>query len=337
MNHCLSGGNMTAISKTFSFLLKTSLGLCIVISGVFAQYPDRPIKMIVPYPPGGGTDNVARVFAKYLSERIKQPILVENRGGASGMVGSEFVARAVPDGYTMEYTVGDTHSVIPHLFPKVRYDPLKDFIPVVVVGSMPNALVVNTSKVSATSLSEFIQVAKANPGKYSYSTWGVGSGAHIRTEAFNEKTDLKMLHVPYQGSGPSFAAVLGGQVDVTMVPLSMATGHEKGGAVRILGVDTTSRVPDAADVPTFTEQGVPITLAFWQGVLLPAKTPNSIITYLNREANAVLSDPEARAALTKAGVIPRANGMSPKELDTYMQNEYNRWGQVIKTTNIKVD
>jgi len=328
---------MMEITKILSFSLKICLGFCFVVSAVFAEYPDKPIKMIVPYPAGGGTDNVARVFAKYLSDRIKQPITVENRGGASGMVGTEFVARAAPDGYTMEYTVGDTHSVIPHLFPKVRYDPLKDFVPVVVVGSMPNALVVNTSKVSATSLSEFIQTAKANPGKYSYSTWGVGSGAHIRTEAFNEKTDLKMLHVPYQGSGPSFAAVLGGQVDVTMVPLSMATGHEKGGAVRILGVDTTSRVSDSPDVPTFTEQGVPITLAFWQGILLPAKTPMPIINYLNREANAVLNDPEARASLIKAGVIPRANGMSVKELDTYMQNEFNRWGQVIKTTNIKVD
>jgi len=307
------------------------------INLAYADYPaDRPIKMIVPYPPGGGTDNVARTFAKFLSDRIKQQIIIENRAGASGVVGSEFVARAAPDGYTMEYTVGDTHSVLPHFFAKPRYDPLKDFIPVGVVGSMPNALIINP-KIPATTLEQFIQLAKANPGKYTYSTWGLGSGAHIRTEAFNDLAKINMLHIPYQGSGPSFAAVVGGQVDVTIAPLSLAYGHVKSGGVRVLGVDTLQRVPDAPEVPTFTEQGIPITLAFWQGILLPAKTPQAIVNYLNREMNAVIADPEARAALTKAGVIVRQSGMTPQELTVYMQSEFNRWGQLIKANNIKAE
>ena len=311
------------------------LGLLAWISLAFADYPDRPIKMVVPYPPGGGTDNVARTFAKFLSEKIKQTIIIENRAGASGAVATEYVARSAPDGYTMEYTVGDTHSVLPHFFTKPRYDPLKDFIPLVVVGSMPNALIINP-KVPATNLEQFIKLDRANPGKYTYSTWGLGSGAHIRTEAFDQAAKIDMLHIPYQGSGPSFAAVVAGDVDVTMAPLSLAYGYIKNGGVRVLGVDTIQRVSDAPDIPTFTEQGIPITLAFWQGVLVPAKTPASIVNYLNREMNAVLMDPEARAALTKAGVIVRPNGMSPAELNTYMQNEFARWGQVIKSTQIKM-
>jgi tripartite-type tricarboxylate transporter receptor subunit TctC len=254
------------------------------------------------------------------------------------MVGTEYVARAVPDGYTIQYTVADSHSINPHVFPKVRYDALKDFTPVALVGSMPNALVVNPQKVSSKTLTEFVKLARENPGKFTYSTWGVGSGGHIRTEAFKEVTQTDLLHVPYQGSGPAFAAVVGGQVDVTMVPLSLAYANAKAGKVRILGVDTLQRVADAPEIPTFTEQGVPLTLAFWQGVLVPAKTPEPIVAILNREMSAVLADPEARAAISKAGVIIGGAGISSiNDINTYMQNEYTRWGKVIKSAHITAE
>jgi tripartite-type tricarboxylate transporter receptor subunit TctC len=302
-----------------------------------ADYPDRPIRMIVAWPAGGGTDNVARIVAKYLGDRLKQQVVVENRSGASGMVGTEYVARAAPDGYTIQYTVADSHSINPHVFPKVRYDALKDFRPVALVGSMPNALVVST-KVPANNVQEFVKYARENPGKITYSSWGVGSGGHIRTEAFAEMTKIKMLHVPYQGSGPAFQAVVAGQIDVAMVPLGLAAANAKAGKVKILGVDTLQRVADAPDIPTFTEQGVPLTLAFWQGILVPAKTPDAIVERLNKEMNAVLADPQARAELAKVGVTIGGAGISSiKDLDTYMQNEYDRWGRVIRTAHITAE
>lgn len=323
--------------KFLSMVIALSLAGFGLASPAHAEYPDHPIKMIVAWPPGGGTDNVARIVAKYLGDRLKQQVVVENRSGASGMVGTEYVARAVPDGYTIQYTVADSHSIDPHVFPKVRYDALRDFTPVALVGSMPNALIVST-RIPATTLTEFIQLAKDNPGKYTYSSWGIGSGGHIRTEAFKEATRTDMLHVPYQGSGPAFAAVVGGQVDVTMVPLSLAYANAKAGKVRILGVDTLQRVVDAPEIPTFTEQGVPLTLAFWQGILVPAKTPEAVVILLNREMNALLADPEARAAITKAGVIIGGAGISSiNDINSYMQSEYVRWGKVIKSARITAE
>jgi len=303
----------------------------------FADYPDKPIKMIVAWPAGGGTDNVARIVAKHLGDRLKQQVIVENRSGASGQVGTEYVARAAPDGYTIQYTVADSHSINPHVFPKVRYDALKDFRPVALVGSMPNALVVNP-KVPADSVQEFVKLAKERPGKLTYSSWGIGSGGHIRTEAFDDITGIKMLHVPYQGSGPAFQAVIAGQVDVAMVPLGLAAANAKAGKVKILGVDTLQRVPDSPEVPTFTEQGVPLTLSFWQGILVPAKTPDAVVERLNKAMGEMLADAQVRTELTKVGVTIGGAGIaSIKDLDAYMQSEYERWGRVIRTANITAE
>lgn len=322
--------------KSVHFALSASLAAAAFAAPALADYPDKPIKMIVAWPAGGGTDNVARIVAKHLGERLKQQVIVENRSGASGQVGTEYVARSAPDGYTIQYTVADSHSINPHVFPKVRYDALRDFRPVALVGSMPNALVVST-KVQANTVQEFVALAKQNPGKITYSSWGIGSGGHIRTEAFADMTGIKMLHVPYQGSGPAFQAVVAGQIDVAMVPLGLAAANAKAGKVKILGVDTPQRVPDS-DVPTFTEQGVPLTLAFWQGILVPAKTPDEVVERLNREMKSVLEDPQARAELGKVGVTIGGAGISSiKDLDEYMKAEYVRWGRVIRTAHITAE
>jgi len=307
---------------------------------VAQQYPDKPIRMIVAWPPGGGTDNVARVVAKLLSEEIKHPVVIENKSGASGQVGTEYVARAEPDGYTLQYTVADSHSINPHVFKDVRYDALHDFIPVAVVGGMPNALAVNPN-VPAKTVAEFIKIAKANPGKYSYSSWGIGSGGQIRMESFESYAGIQLLHVPFQGSGPGFTAVLAGQVDAMMVPLGMAAAHHKAGKVRILAVDTHDRDPGVPDVPTFREQGIPLSFTFWQGVLAPAHTPQPIINYLNREINATLATPHAKEALSKVGLVlgtPGVNGFggSPEDVRKYFDSEYVRWGKVIRDAKIAV-
>lgn len=294
--------------------------LCFAIPAA-AQYPDKPVKMIVAWPPGGGTDAVARIVAKHLSERLKQPVVIENRSGASGQVGSEYVARATPDGYTLQYTVADSHSINPHVFPKVRYDALKEFAPVAMTGSMPNALAVSTS-VPANSVAEFIKLAKDKPGKLTFSSWGIGSGGHIRMQSFIDFTKADLLHIPFQGSGPGFAAVLGGQVDAMMVPLGLAESNYKAGKVKILAVDTAGRYPSVPEVPTFAEQGVPLSFSFWQGVLAPAKVPEPIISLLNKAVAETIADPVVRAELLKVGMVagtPGQNGVGvpPAEVRKY--------------------
>ncbi|MEQ1808088.1 MAG: tripartite tricarboxylate transporter substrate binding protein [Burkholderiaceae bacterium] len=299
-----------------------------------STYPERPIKMIVAWPAGGGTDSVARIVAKYLGERLKQPVIVENRGGASGMVGTEFVARADPDGYTIQYTVADSHSINPHVFANVRYDALADFTPISLVGSMPNALIVNP-KVPVNTVSEFVEYAKANPGKLSYGSWGVGSGGQIRMESFNTFTGIQTLHIPYQGSGPALAAVIGGQVDAMMAPYGLAEANWRAGKVRMLAIDTPQRTEGAPNLATFAEQGVPLSFSFWQGVLVPAKTPEAVVTRLNKEMTALLAEPQVRADLNKVGVTVGTMGVTTvKDSKAYLESEFTRWGKVIRDAKI---
>jgi tripartite-type tricarboxylate transporter receptor subunit TctC len=318
--------------------LRTLGALAFVLScatGAQAQeYPTRPIKMVVAWPAGGGTDSVARIVAKYLGDRLKQPVLVDNRGGASGMVGTEYVARAEPDGYTIQYTVADSHSINPHVFSNVRYDALNEFTPVFLVGSMPNALIVNP-KVQASTVAQFIQAAREHPGKMTYGSWGIGSGGHIRMEAFNSFEGIKTLHVPYQGSGPALAAVISGQVDAMMAPYGLAEANWRAGKLKMLAIDTPQRMDVAPALPTFAEQGVPLNFSFWQGILVPAKTSPEIVARLNREMNTILADPQVRAELTKVGVTVGAMGVTTvKDTKVYFESEYTRWGKVIKDAKI---
>jgi tripartite-type tricarboxylate transporter receptor subunit TctC len=316
-----------------------ALALVCLATQALAQYPDKPIRMIVAWPPGGGTDAVARIVAKHLSERLKQPVVIENRSGASGQVGSEYVARAVPDGYTLQYTVADSHSINPHVYSNVRYDALKEFTPVAMTGSMPNALAVNNS-VPANTVAEFIKLAKDKPGKLTFSSWGIGSGGHIRMQSFTDFTRIELLHIPYQGSGPGFAAVLGGQVDSMMVPLGLAESNYKAGKIKLLAVDTPGRYPSVPEVATFAEQGVPLSFSFWQGVIAPAKVPEPIIIVLNKAVIATITDPAVRDELLKVGMVagtPGQNGVGvpPAEVRKYFDAEYTRWGKTIRDGNIK--
>lgn len=333
---------MINTSKNAPFLaVAIAVSALIPVAATAQQYPDKPVKMIVAWPPGGGTDSVARIVAKHLSERLKQPVVVENRSGASGQVGTEYVARSVPDGYTLQYTVADSHSINPHVFPKVRYDALKEFVPVAMTGSMPNALAVST-KVSANSVADFVKMAKENPGKLSFSSWGMGSGGHIRMQSFMDFTGTQLLHVPFQGSGPGFAAVLGGQVDAMMVPLGLAESNYKAGKIKILAVDTAGRYPSVPEIATFAEQGVPLSFSFWQGVMAPAKVPEPIINLLNKAVADTIADPTVRAELLKVGMVagtPGTNGVGvpPQEVRKYFESEFERWGKTIRAGNIKVE
>ena len=323
--------------------VRVLLALCCAAPAIaMAQtYPDKPIKMIVAWPPGGGTDVVGRVVAKHLGDRLKQPVIIENRGGAGGLLGTEFVARAAPNGYTLQYTAADSHSINPHVFKDVRYDALKDFTPVAMVGCMPNGLVVRAG-LPVVSVAEFIQQAKVQPGKLTFSTPGMGSGSHIRMESFMAYTKIAMLNVPFQGTGPAFLAIVSGQADSLMVPLGLAEANHRAGKVKVLAVDTPQRYAGLPEVPTFAEQGVSVNFSFWHGILAPAKVSEAIINLLNREANAVLAEAETRNDLLKVGLVagtPGVNafGGTPQEVRQFFDSEYVRWGKTIRDAKITAE
>jgi tripartite-type tricarboxylate transporter receptor subunit TctC len=295
-----------------------------VAPGALAAYPDKPIRMVVGWSAGGGTDNVARVVA------------VENKDGASGMIATQMVANAPPDGYTIQYTVADTHSVNPHLFPSIKYDPIKDFEPIAVLGYNPNVLLVN-SRLGINSLTELIARCKAEPGKVTFGTWGIGSGGHVRMAALANAAGIEFLHVPFKGSGPALQAVVGGQVDAMIIPAVLAKEQADAGKVRILAVDTEERFDLVPDVKTYREQGLAIKMDFWQGLFAPKGTPKAIVDHLNAAFNAAMADPEAKADLHRIGIVRTHVGDDgAAAAKAYFDSEYVRWGGVIRSAHIKL-
>jgi hypothetical protein len=318
------------LASIFLFLA----GGFLLAAPALADYPDRPIKLVVAYPAGGATDVTARAVAQRLSERLKQAVVVENRAGAAGMIGTDYVAKAAPDGYTLMFTAADTHSINPHVYPKITYDARKDFTPIAQAGYLPIALIVSP-QVQAKNVAEFIALARKSPGKMSYASFGVGSSGHVAMEMLNIQSKIELLHVPYQGAAPAIAAVMAGQVDAMMVPLVLAVPNDAAGKVRLLGAATPTRFAGAPNAPTFAEQGIPPNSAPWVGIVAPARVPQDIVEKLNRELNVALQDPQVRETLIKNGLDP-ATGSQPafKEL---LEAEYERWGKTITTANIKAN
>jgi len=294
------------------------------------DYPVRPIKVIVSFPPGGATDVVARVLAQRLSERLKQPVIVENRPGAGGAIGTEFTAKAAPDGYTLTFTANN-HVIRPHLSKELRFDPMKDFTFVAMVGNLPSAFIVNP-KLPVTTIAQFVEYARARPGKLTYGSWGVGSSPHVRIEMFKAENKIDLLHVPFQGAAPALTAVMSGEVDMMMIPLAMVEGYHRAGRIRMLGVTTARRSPAAPEVPTFAEQGVPLTGGSWQGFLGPAHMSADIVAFLNHEINALVEEAHMRETLAKNGI--EASTSTPQEFKAYLEAEYVFWGKAIRMANI---
>ena len=298
-----------------------------------AAYPDKPIRMIVPYPAGGSTDVIARALAAGLGEQLKQAVVVENRGGASGMIGSEYVAAQPADGYTLVFTAADTHSINPHVYAKMRYDAKRDFTPVGVAGFLTMAMIVNPGK--PATLQQYIQAAKAKPASMTYASWGTGSSAHVAMEMFNNTAGIQQVHVPYQGAAPAITALIGGQVDAMMVPLTLAEPNHRAGKVRLLGVASPKRVPWATDLPTLAEQGAPLDARLWLGVLGPAKMPADVVEKLNQGINAALSTPALQETMVKNGLIVGSG--SAADFTRLLDAEYDRWGKTIRDAKIRVD
>lgn len=311
------------------------IGLAFASAALAAQaaYPDKPIRMVVPYPAGGSTDVIARALAAALTDRLKQPVVVENRGGASGMIGSEYVASQPADGYTLVFTAADTHSINPHVYAKMRYDAKKDFTPVGIVGYLTMALIVNPAKPG--TVAQYTEAAKAKPGGFTYASWGLGSSSQVAMEMFDSAAGIRQVHVPFQGAAPAITAVMGGQVDAMMVPLTLAEPNHRAGKVRLLGVAAPKRVPWATDLPTLAEQGVPLDGRLWLGVLGPAKMPAEVVTVLNRGIDAALKSPAVQETMLKNGL--QVESGSAADFTNVLASEYERWGQTIRAAKIRVD
>ena len=316
--------------------MKTIFLLWVFLSGsALAQsYPSKPIRYIVPFPPGGSSDLISRAIAPRLSERLGQPVVIENMPGAGAMLGVDRVAKAAPDGYTIGLAAAGTLSSNIHLYPRMPFDPEKDLAPITPLALIPFFLIAHPSQ--ASSVKALIEEAKAKPGELSYGAGGNGSTMHLAGELLNMLGHVKIQVIPFKGSGPVAAAVLGNQVPYGVVDVPAAIANVRAGKLRALAVTSKQRVSAAPEVPTFEEAGVPGYEAVgWFGVVAPAKTSVEVIQKLNAEIAAALASPEIRKAAIDAGTEPYTS--SPQEFTAMIRAETKKWGDVIKAGNIKLD
>jgi len=305
---------------------------CFAMHAVAEDYPGRMVRIVVPNPPGGLSDIVPRVLAQRLQEKTGQPWIIENKPGAGGTIGAQYVAKAAADGYTLLLGFHGTHSTLPALGMQLGYDPAKDFEPIILILTVPNVLVVHPS-VPAHSVRELIDLAKAKPYSLSFASQGNGSGGHMVAEQFMMATGIKLIHVPYKGGAPAVQDLIGGHVSMMFDAAALALPNIHSGKVRALGVATSRRMAAAPDIPTMAEAGVPgIESGAWFGLFAPAGTPREIVSRLNAEINRALADPELRERLTTIGLEPRT--MRQPEFSKYVKEEVEKWGRVIKTTGI---
>ncbi|MCW5575508.1 MAG: tripartite tricarboxylate transporter substrate binding protein [Burkholderiales bacterium] len=309
--------------------------LFIALPAAQAQnYPERPIRLVVPFAPGGGTDIIGRIVGQGLAEALGQPVVIDNRGGAGSTLGTEIVARAPNDGYTLLF--GNISLAFnATLYKKLRYDTQRDLAPVSLAAVQPNIVVVNP-KIPANSLKEFIGLARANPGKYNFASAGTGSGTHLAAELLKLITKIDLVHVPYKGTGPALTDLMGGQVAMMVSTFASALPHIKSGRMRALGVTTMKRSPAAPDVPTLDESGIAgYDYSTWYGLLGRGGTQKAVVDRLNAATRQVLERAEIRQRLDQQGVEPIRN--TPAEFAAYLKSETEKWGKVVKATGATAD
>jgi tripartite-type tricarboxylate transporter receptor subunit TctC len=318
-------------------ILAAALG--IMTSAVAAQprstdYPNRPIRIIVPLAPGGGSDYTARFIGQRLSERVSQPVVVDNRPGASGIVGTDLVAKATPDGYTLLLAYS-THAQSAQLFSTLPYDPIKDFAPVTIVMSTPLTMQLHPS-VPAKTVKEFIAYAKQNEGKLNYGSSGPGSSPHLTTELFDSMAGIRMTHIPYKGVGQYITAQLGNEIQFSFANMFTTMPHWKAGRLRIIATSGSKRLEAMPDLPTIAESGVPgFESVTWYGFMAPAKTPRAIVDKLQTEIRAITFTPDVKKQFVDQGNEPLAN--SPEEFAKIMKTDADKWGAIGKKLGVKLD
>jgi tripartite-type tricarboxylate transporter receptor subunit TctC len=299
-----------------------------------ANYPDKPVRFVVPYPPGGGTDVIARIVQDRFQALLGQPIIIDNKGGAGGSVGSELAARAAPDGYTVLFTLS-SHTINPAIYPKLSFDTIKDFESIGTVASLPQILVANPL-LPASTVAELVALAKAKPELLAYASVGNGSPGHLAGELFKLRTGTQMTHIPYRGGGPAVTDVISGQVPLLWVSIPAAAQFVKTGKLKAFAVSTLKRSAAFPDVPTVQETGVPdFEVDSWYAMFVPARTPQPVIDRLNRALNTIVAEPGIRDKLLAQGA--EGVGGTPQTLTRIVAAEIPKWAKLAKDANIKAD
>ena len=310
------------------------LALTLVAGAHAQQYPVRPIRVIVPFAPGGPTDIIGRVMAAKLTEALGQQVVIDNRGGAGGNIGMEYVAKSPADGYTLVFAITAQLAVNPSLYPRLPYDLMRDYAPISLLGIAPYVLTVHPS-VPVKSVKELVALAKAKPDELRFGSGGNGSGAHLAGAMFNSLANVKMVHVPYKGGGPAMVDLVAGQLQLSYLTYTSSNSFIRGGRLRALGVTTARRSAALPDMPAIAESIPGYDSAVWYGVLAPAGTSGEIIARLNRELLAALKNNDLRQRLMTEAFEPI--GTPPEELGAYMKSEIARWAKLIKATGTRID
>lgn len=304
-------------------------------TGSAQTWPSRPIKILVPFPPGGTTDIVARTIADRMGQQLGQPVIVDNRPGASGAIGSDAVAKAPPDGYTIGMATITTHAINPAVFKKLPYDVLRDLAPITRLVSVPNVVAVSQA-LPVKTMAELLAAAKAKPGAVTYGTAGLGSEGNLMGELVNQSAGVSLLHIPYKGSAPAIQEAMGGQIDMVFDNLPSSLPHIQTGKLRALAVANTARVSVLPNVPTFAEVGLaPVNSSSWFGLVAPAKTPKEVIERLHAAALKVLAQPEVRAAIDKLGGEPVGN--RPDEFAAQIRADLDKFKRLADASGIRLD
>lgn len=319
--------------------------IAFVFVGVFAAlsshmalaqtYPAKPVTLVIPFPPGGGTDTGGRILAEQLSKKWGHPVVVENKGGAAGQIGADMVAKAKPDGYTLLLGNIGTQAINPSLYTKMPYDPDTAFAPISLVAELPLAMMVNPS-VPVKTANEFIALAKSKPGQFSYSSAGPGGAPHLAAEMFKDQTGTFILHVPYRGGGPAIADLLAGHVQLSFMTVLEASGHIKAGKLRALAVTGDKRVSALPDVPALNEQVLPgFNAISWLGILAPAGTPPALVEKISSDVRAIMAEDAVKARFINLGGVPHAN--TPSEFVKMIADDRQRYAKIIRSKKISAD
>jgi len=323
---------MKSLSTCLALALGTSLA---AFPAIAQQYPTKAVRLIVPFPPGGGNDILARAVGQRLSERLGQQVVVDNRGGAGGLVGATLAATALPDGYTLFLASLGNLAVNPALHEKPPYDPIRDFAPITLLATSSFIIVV-TNSLPATSIKEFVALAKAKPGSLNYGSAGAGSSLHLTAEIFRQATGINIVHVPYKGTAPAITELIAGQVQVMFSTMPPALSQVRAGKLRGLGVTTAKRAAAAPELPTVAEAGFPgFDVSNWQGMVGPAKLPRALVDRLNADLNAVLKTPQMVDTLAAQGL--EAAGGTPQQFAALIKTEVAKYAAVIKAAGIKAE
>lgn len=323
---------MTRVAKPLIALLSSVL-LAFATPLMAQPFPNKPIRIIVPFPPGGGNDVIARVVAQKLNERLGQQIVIDNKAGANGIVGLQALMQSPADGYTLAVAAAGPMAVNPSLYDKLPYDPLKDFAPITNMVNFPLLLVTHPS-VPAKSTLELINLAKSKP--LFFASPGSGNSGHLAGELFNSMANVQTVHVPYKGQGPALSDLLAGQVQMLYSSIPSVINQVKSGQLKAIAVGSAKRVPSLADIPTISESGLPGYEAYsWVGIVAPAKTPKEIVTRLNREIVDILKLTDVAEKLNQQGALPV--GDTPEQFASYIKDEIAKWGAVVRSANIKAD